>query len=290
MTTRPIINRPDAPLLDRARLLDQIAEFEMPGEVENRWVGHGVAWESRVCGRQNEVVRAAGVNCANDFHEDDPIRTCVAWGEATAFTVKDRLVGSNLELEAEELIRRLRMAWREMTSWVFANVLTSTVAGVTTLPSAASAPAGIAFGSAATPLYNALANIEAEFGARMFGVAGTVFLTPGLLANAVQHYGVEWRDGSYRTPAGNLVVSDPGFYGADAPTGQSASGAAEEWVYASGPVMFRSSMPSFVESRQRPGVDRNVITAFVDSFGILVFDACPVTAVLASYDTTEALS
>ena len=289
MTARPIITRPQAPLLDRARLLDQIAEFEFGDSVQDRWVGSGVSWESHVCGRQNEVVRAAAANCANDFHEDDPIRTCVAHGEAVAFTVKDRLVGSNLELEADELTGRLREAWREMTSWVFANVLTSSVAGVGTLPSTATAPAGIAFGSAVTPLYNALANIEAEFGARLFGVAGSIFLTPGLLANAVTHYGVEWRDGSYRTPAGNLVISDPGFYNADAPTGQAASAAGSEWVYASGPVMYRSSMPKFFESRQRPGVDRNVITAFVDSFGILVFDACAVTAVLASYDPDEAL-
>ena len=172
----------------------------------------------------------------------------------------------------------------EMTSWIFADVLTSIVAGVNTLPSAASAPAGIAFGSAATPLYSTLGVIEAEFGERMYGRSGFIHLTPGLLANAIENYGVEWRDGRYRTPVGNVVVVDPGFYNADAPTGQAAAAATEEWVYATGQIAYQTSDLDLQEARQRPGADHNTITAFAQAHGILVFDSCPVTAVLTSYD------
>lgn len=281
---KPIITIPQAPLLDRGLLLDQIPQFEMPGDVADRWLNEGVTWQPRICSRDMETVRALAAACEDDFFEDDPIRECNAFETQAAFTIKDRLKDSNLDLEPDELLRLLSERFAEMTSWIFADVLTSIVAGVNTLPSEASAPAGIAFGSAATPLYNALSNIEAEFGERMYGRSGLIFLTPGLLANAIDHYAVEWRDGRYRTPAGNIIISDPGFYNAAAPAGQTASGTAEEWVYASGQVSYQTSGLDLEQARQRPGVDHNTITAFAQAHGILVFDSCPVTAVLTSYD------
>jgi hypothetical protein len=154
------------------------------------------------------------------------------------------------------------------------------------LPSEATEPAGISFGTAATPLYNALANIESEFAERMYSRSGVIFLPPGLIGTAIATYGVEWRNGSYRTPVGNRIIVDPGFYNADAPTGETASGDAEDWVYASGPVYYQASTAQFDEARAgRVGVtDRNLINAFGQSSGIMVFDPCPVTAVLTSYD------
>lgn len=282
---KPIIIPPQAALLERGLLLDQIPEFDMPGPVADRWVAEGVSWQPRICGRDMETFRVAASACEDDFFEDDPIRECVAYVEQSAFTVKDRLAGSNLDLERDELERLMAARFAEMTSYVFADTLVSRVPGVKTLPSEATAPDGIAFGSAATPLYNALANIEAELGDRQYGQSGLIFLTPGLLANAINTYGVEWRDGAYRTPIGNRVISDPGFHDADAPTGRTASGAGEEWVYAAGQVSYRSSVPKFFQARMgRPGsTDRNQIVGFVDSFGILVFDPCPVTAVLVTY-------
>jgi len=281
---KPIINLPETPLLDRGLLLDQIPQFEMGGEIAERWLNEGVTWQPRICSRDMESVRVLATACEDDFFEDDPIRECNAFETQAAFTIKDRLKGSNLDLTESELLDLLRGRFAEMTSWVFADVLTSIVAGVNTLPSEASAPAGIAFGSAATPLYNALSNIEAEFAERMYGRGGLIFLTPGLIANAIDHYAVEWRDGAYRTPAGNRIIVDPGFYNAAAPTGESASSAAEEWVYASGAVAYQTSGLDLEQARQRPGVDHNTITAFAQAHGILVFDSCPVTAVLTSYD------
>ncbi len=281
---KPIITIPQAPLLDRGLLLDQIPQFDMSVDVSERWLNEGVTWQPRICGRDMETTRVLATACEDDFFEDDPIRECNAFETQAAFTIKDRLKGTNLDLNPEELVGLLADRFAEMTSWIFADVLTSIVAGMNTLPSAASAPAGIAFGSAATPLYSTLGVIEAEFGERMYGRSGFIHLTPGLLANAIENYGVEWRDGRYRTPVGNVVVVDPGFYNADAPTGQAAAAATEEWVYASGQIAYQTSDLDLQEARQRPGADHNTITAFAQAHGILVFDSCPVTAVLTSYD------
>lgn len=280
---KPKINLPEAPLLDRGLLLDQIEQFDA---ADDRWVLEGVTWQPRVCGRGFEIIRQYDSACDDNFHDADPIAGCESWVEQSAFTFKDRLAGSNLELDPGELAAELVARWREMISWTFASTLVSQTAGLKTLPSEASAPTGIAFGTAATPLYNALANIESEFAERMFSRSGVIFLPPGLIGNAMDIYGIEWRDGRYRTPVGNIVVVDPGFYGAAAPTGQGASATAEEWVYASGPVYYRTTAARFDEVR-RDGVgarDRNIINAFGDSYGIFVFDPCPVTAVLVSYD------
>lgn len=280
---KPIITFPEAPLLDRGLLLEQIERFEV---AEGRWLIEGVTWEPRVCGRDVEIVAAYEGACTDDFFSDDPLPTCEEYVEQLPFVIKDRLQGATLELMAEgEIAAKLVDRWREMLSWIFANTLVSQVTDLVTLPSVATEPAGIAFGTAATPLYNALANIESEFAERMYSRSGVIFLPPGLIGNAMDTYGVEWRDGSYRTPVGNRVIVDPGFYNADAPTGETASGTAEEWVYASGPVYYQASTAEFDEVRAGGvGVtDRNLINAFGQSSGIFVFDPCPVTAVLTSY-------
>lgn len=281
---KPIITFPEAPLLDRGLLLEQIDRFDVADE---RWLIEGVTWEPRVCGRDVEIVAAYEGPCLDDFFSDDPIPTCEEYVEQLPFVVKDRLQGATLELLAEgEIAAQLAARWREMLSWIFANTLVSQVSGMLTLPSEATEPAGIPFGTAATPLYNALANIESEFAERMYSRSGVIFLPPGLIGNAMDTYGVEWRDGSYRTPVGNRVIVDPGFYNAGAPTGELGVGTAEEWVYASGPVYYQASTAEFDEVRAGGvGVtDRNLINAFGQSSGIFVFDPCPVTAVLTSYD------
>lgn len=284
---RPKITPPRGPMLDRGLLLDQIPQFPFDDpDAPLRWVGEGVTWQPIACTRDAETIASVGSACDDtDFFDGDPIRECVAWDEAGAFTIKDRLQGSNLDLTEGELTGLLAERFAAMTSFVFANTLTSIVGGVETLPSNASAPQGLAFGSAAQPLYNVLAVFEAELARRQHGRAGIIHLTPGMLAHAITQYGVEWRDGGYYTPVGNLVTVDPGFYNADAPTGRAASGAGEEWVYASGWVAYRSSMVDLQQVRKR-GVgarDHNDIVAFAQSFGILVFDQCLVTAALATY-------
>ena len=243
-----------------------------------------VVHKLNTCGSDSGRLYRQGLG---DFFSDDPLPTCEEYVEQLPFVIKDRLQGATLELMAEgEIAAKLVDRWREMLSWIFANTLVSQVTDLVTLPSVATEPAGIAFGTAATPLYNALANIESEFAERMYSRSGVIFLPPGLIGNAMDTYGVEWRDGSYRTPVGNRVIVDPGFYNADAPTGETASGTAEEWVYASGPVYYQASTAEFDEVRAgRVGItDRNLINAFAQSSGIMVFDPCPVTAVLTSYD------
>ena len=85
---KPIINFPEAPLLDRGLLLEQIDRFDVADE---RWLIDGVTWEPRVCGRDVEIVAAYEGPCLDDFFSDDPIPTCEEYVEQLPFVVKDRL-------------------------------------------------------------------------------------------------------------------------------------------------------------------------------------------------------
>ena len=101
---KPIITIPQAPLLDRGLLLDQIPQFDMSVDVSERWLNEGVTWQPRICGRDMETTRVLATACEDDFFEDDPIRECNAFETQAAFTIKDRLKGTNLDLNPEELV------------------------------------------------------------------------------------------------------------------------------------------------------------------------------------------
>jgi hypothetical protein len=289
------INIPRPPKLPRALLLDQIATLPMGDNVEARWAIDGVTWEPVECGVPLLWAGAADA-CDPSPFEGTPPRGCLPPITQTGFRIEDRFRASLPDFDASDVEALLTRRFSVMTSWVFAKALTQSVAGPTSLPDVATAPTGLPFGSTATPIWNAFAVLEAELSERLMGEQGVIFLTPGLLAQAKVSYDLEWFDGpaddgepggraiGWQTPAGNRVIVDGGFYNADAPTGEDPSGTAEEWIYASGPVFYQSTMPDLRSSREAPGVDRNRITGFIDSHGILVFEPCPVMGVLASYD------
>ena len=279
MTTgrEPHITLPDGPLQPR-RLLNSIERLPGAGE---RWLD-GVRWEPTKCRAlsvDNEATCATAVNSAVV-----PV-VCDAWESQTPFRITDAMSATLLDLTPDEVGARLSSFYDRAVSAAFAKELISGAASADkSLSSEATAPNGAAFNAAATPIWNALAILEEEIAERLQGGVGFIFVTPGLLAQAVSSYGLMLVDEKWQTPSGNVVISDAGFLNPLQPTGQSASTAANDWVYASGPVFYDSSSPSMVgSSAESINFTRDTFTRWVQGYGILVFDPCPVTAVLASY-------
>lgn len=281
---------PAGPVQPR-RLLDSISRIPTSGS--ERWLD-GVTWEPTKC-------RALTVDnedaCATGDIVLTPV-TCDAWETQLPFRLTDAMSATTLDLTPDEVGSRLSAFYNRAVSAAFAKELISGAAsGGMSLSSEATAPNGAAFGDAATPIWNALTILEEEIAERLQGGAGFIFLTPGLLAQARLSYGLtlvdsRWKDsygralveGRWETPSGNIVISDAGFLNPPPPTGQTASGAGEDWMYASGPVFFESTAPSSVGNpTESLNFTRNTFTRYVQGYGILVFDPCPVTAVLASY-------
>jgi len=279
MTTgrEPHITLPDGPLQSR-RLLNSIERLPGAGE---RWLD-GVRWEPTKCRAlsvDNEATCATAVNSAVV-----PV-ICDAWESQTPFRITDAMSATLLDLTPDEVGARLSSFYDRAVSAAFAKELISGAASADkSLSSEATAPNGAAFGAAATPIWNALTILEEEIAERLQGGVGFIFLTPGLLAQAKNSYGLMLIDGQWQTPVGNVVISDAGFLNPPPPTGQSASTAASDWVYASGPVFYDSTSPSMIGSNTESiNFTRDTFTRWVQGYGILVFDPCPVTAVLASY-------
>lgn len=296
------IKAPARKPMPRGRLLDIISRFELDpvnnGDqtVAARWI-NGVTWQPEPC---RGLFTADVDACAEiDFIQIAPI--CEAAITQTPFAVYDALKGSALEYTADDLLAIIEGRVTLKTSAAFASELLSGAAsGDRALRKSAHAPS-IAFGAAATPIYNAIAVLEADLASTMRGARGMIHMPPGMLQEAVRISELELNaDGQYETPLGNLVVADAGYLNAPQPTGGGgASTAGNDWIYASGPVEYQWSSPIAIDagnigstitsftSRETAALSvftsRDDITRFVEAVGILIFDPCPVTAVLTSY-------
>lgn len=266
------------------RLLDAI--LPLPSSPDdsnpNRWLD-GVTWDPWPC--RALTVDAEDV-CTADTLDVTPDE-CDAWLTQTPFRISDAARASLLAYSQEEIGVRLVAVYNRTISAAFASELISGAAsGGHSLSSTATAPNGAAFGSAATPIWNAIAVLEEEIAERLQGGVGYIHLPPGLLAQAVKAYGVKLNAvGMWETPAGNIVISDAGYMNPLEPTGQAASGVADDWVYASGPIWYAATVPTLIgDGAETVDFTRNRFTRYVAGYGILVFDPCPVTAVLTSYD------
>ena len=275
------ISLPSGPMQPR-KLLDSIEKFAVPGDSPTRWMA-GVRWQPQLCRALtvDNVDVCAGVD---QVAADTP---CVAWSDQLPFRISDALSASSLEFSAAELLAMSLEFWPTAISAAFAAELVAGAgSGGDSLSSVATAPVGAAFNAAASLCRNAVAILEDEIAIRLQGRAGFIFLPPGLLAQAVHSYGLRLTESGWETPAGNRVISDAGFVAAGAPTGGTAAGASEDWVYASGPVFYQESAPKPVGvGSEVTDMTRNTFLQYVEGYGILVFDPCPVTAVRVSYAT-----
>lgn len=291
--------------LPRGQLLDIIETFQLEGEPanQNRWL-MGVTWQPEPC--RGLTTGDVEICSALDFpNNPNTFPDCETAITQTPFSVFDALKGSLPDTFPEDLERILRSRFLIKRSGAFGKELLSGAgSGDMALSKSAHAPTLRAFGTA-VPIWLALAVIEDELARTLYG-KGYIHISPGLLGQARATYGLMLNSqGVWETPLGNCIIADIGYVDAKEPVGQAASGTNSDWIYGSGPIRYRLTEPRMVDgdnigstitnftgvvgSGQQPPAfgTRNVSKRFINSQGILIFDPCPVTAVLASYEQTD---
>ncbi|MCH9834418.1 hypothetical protein K0U83_02090, partial [bacterium] len=167
------------------RLLDVIPPLDVPPGPE-RWL-QGVTWEPwqyRGLTIDNEET------CVLSTFDVVPT-TCEAWLSQAPFRLSDAIEGANLTYALEEAQGTLTARYNMTISAAFASELLSGAGSADrSLSSEATAPVRAAFGSAATPVWDALAILESEIAGRLFGGVGLIHIPPGLLAQAILTYGI----------------------------------------------------------------------------------------------------
>lgn len=285
---------PRPPLLPGI-LLAVLQRLPLEGDVTTRWPMHGLTWSQRQSGA---ALRVTNADCSQADITDNP-RVCQEETEQLPFTISDALElspsnwmaidGDGGGVDAELLSNAAHLISAAFAS----ELVTGAGSGGLSLAGEATAPTGIAFGDAATPLWNALTVIESELAERLLNGQGMIHLPPAMLAQAVDVYSLRWMDGHWVTPLGNIVVADAGYVGMADPYGDGAAAAAagEDWIYGSGPVWFLSTDDELNGAKFTPEnftFSTNDIERWVKSYGMLIFEPRFVTAVLTAYDPAGA--
>lgn len=280
------VQLPYGPLQPR-RLLDIISRLPaVEGGYDLRWLD-GVTWEPKACNVTLDVDTETDCVPAD---LDAVARECIAWETQTAFRIQDAFERSPgfSDVSVNDDLPTLYM---RQISATFAKELITGAGSTISLSSEASAPSNVAFGAAASTPTFGLRALEETIASRMKGGVGYIHVPPGMLGRFVMEAGVRLNGDHYETPSGNIVISDAGYVNPTAPAGGTASTAANDWVYASGPVWYNSTGPTDFEgfegktggANDATPWNRNRITTWLAGYGILVFDPCPVTAVLIAY-------
>lgn len=278
----------------RGRFLDSAPELVIPSQssyghapTANAWM-NGVTWQPRPC---RPFSTQGGVNICTQANLVDTAYTCIAPISQLPFSVYDTLTRSPLDSTIEDLDMELDERMDRMLSAAFARELIGgTVSGGLSLKSQAHAPNGWPLATAATPIWNALAILENDLGETIVGGRGMIHMPAGLLHEAVARCAVTWTGDHFETPLGHTVIADAGYYLAPAPTaGGTAAGVSESWIYASGPVRWKMAENDAFDGlnpSEFMNIAKNKLIRWEQTFGIVVFDPCPVTAVKTSYIET----
>lgn len=273
----------------RATLLASIAELpvtSLTDDSNERWL-NGFTWSPNYV-RDPKFGSALDACGAVDVN-GDAMGLSTAFATAAGFRVFDGVTTSTLNaVDGAALRAGLEARSVNWLSWAFARQLAtgSATGAANNLTTAAAGrdPAGAAYGSAATPLYNAFAILETHLATRIHNGQGVIHIPPGLLENAVDECSLE-RDGDrFYTPLGHLVVADGGYVDMPAPVGEAASAAGEDWIYATGPVFYRMIAPAVVGGdANQVDIRTNDRTLWIEGYGIVLFEPEIATAVLVSY-------
>lgn len=281
-----VVELPRGPMQPR-RLLD-VTEG-IPGANDGgtaRWM-NGVRWRAWPC--RDLTIASPGTPCDSEILEAtaEDLRgdgeECTDWLIQVPFRIDDAIINNVLE-DTDQSYSRERIVdrYNQQISAAFASELISGVgSGGTSLSAVATEPESHPFGTA-VPLVEALAHLEDEIGRRLKGAAGFILLPPGALSAAIG-FGTTFDGQFWRTPAGNYLVSDAGFVDATEPDSETAAADGEAWIYASGQIFVESTLPKVLDSID---IDVNEFMLRNVGHGIIVFDPCPVTAVLAEYATS----
>lgn len=271
----------------RGRLIDAASELPQagPGDTGLKWLG-GVTWNPHPC---RALLTTAIDPCSPASLESTP-NDCEAVVTQLAFQFYEVLRGSVLEYDRAALEAMLDERGDLLSSWALAMELAGANASGSgySLKTKAHAPALRAFGTAAVPVREGLAYLVDDLGRTLRGGKGVIHMPPGIAEFANGDQILEQGDSGLRTKLGHDVVADAGYVDMPAPTGEAASAAGAEWVYASGPVWYRMSARDFVfngdgADNQAFDMVQDRLTQILSRKAILVFDPCPVTAILVSY-------
>lgn len=266
------------------RLIDIAARLSHGDRDPQRWID-GVTWEARQC---RTLVADNETSC--DPEEMPAGLTpgeCETWETQTAFRLSDAWTVSTLDVA--EANSDLEAFYDIVVGAAFASELLSGAAsGGMSLSNTATAPTGQAFTDPAEKIETGLMILEAEIAERLQGAVGWIHASQAVHNRLVAKAAVRLENGQWRTPAGNIVITDAGYLNPPKPTaGGPGSGAATDWMYASGPVLFESTQPTTYQALAGTAVttpwNRNKVTTYLTGYGILVFDPCPVTAVRVGF-------
>jgi hypothetical protein len=167
---------------------------------------------------------------------------------------------------------------------VASELLSGAASGGMSLSSEATSPADVPFGWPALSPGDALTVLEEELATRLNGLQGMIHVSPGLLAQLTVMGGTTREGDMWLTQTGHVVVADAGYAGAPAPSGEATAAVGECWAYASGPVFYASDDPRLLgaDNQEIVNMSRNIRRRFGMAHGLLVFEPCPVTAVLVN--------
>lgn len=269
-------------------LLEVMRPLVLDTAQEESWPGHGLAFLQRPC---RGGYRSNTDGCTDTDHTADvvPAVDCDDWIEQRPFRVYDVMDTSSFDWKTMDVETMLTERMRYIQSNLFAQELIDGVgsSGVS-LSGTATAPTDVAFGTA-TGLTRAVAVMENELALRLMGRQGVIHMTPGMLLQAAMPCGLEEDEatGVWTTPNDTIVVADSGYVNALGPTGNTASAAGTDWIYGSGEIFYASTTPELLGTfTDSFSFTRNQVRRFIEGYGLLAFDACPVTAILANYATT----
>lgn len=279
--TLPHMQRQTRRLLDIATPLPPV---EGQGNL-NRWL-EGVTWQPRDC---SEMTHRAPEACDDDDDLSSASFTvdCDTWGTGDPFRISQKFQGSMMDFPDKAFAADLLQDnYSRQVSAAFASELVSLMANAATEPTN-----GQAFADAAVPVSTAMALMDSTIASRLYGGIGYIHVPPLLLSRACFYDTVYLADdGNYRTPAGNIVISDAGYDNASFPFGGS-SAELTDWIYCSGEVFYSSTVPQLFDptpyddrgaASTTAGLRRNRYEQWISGYGIWVFDDCPVSAVNAT--------
>lgn len=265
-------------------LLDVARPLMLDGGQNERWLGHGLSFLQRPC-------RGGYISNTDACVDTDPTTDvvvavdCDDWIEQRPFRIYDVMDVSSFDWNILDVETMLTERMRYIQSALFAKELIDGVGSTGfSLSATATAPTDVAFGSA-TALVRAMAVLENELALRLMGRQGVIHMTPGMLLQAAGPCTLtQGPGGVWTTPNGTIVVADPGYVNALGPTGNTGSAAGTDWIYGTGEVFYASTTPELLGTlTQSFTMSRNQVRRFIEGYGILAFEACPVTAVLANY-------
>jgi len=291
--TQGPVARPYGLLLDVA---NQLTGAQMSENGVNR-IGAGVTYVPWGC----EPLRRGNVSCDADWllqqvesessgtvEDEVDGKPALPYPDVEVqrpFKIVDSLMCNALSMLPEEMDDRVRARMRELVSAMFAEELVAgTASGGMSLSDAATVvtPEFTAF----PEMVGVSSAVERFLADSLHGATGVVHLPVELVA-AAKYANWVYHDGSsLKTCTGHNVVADAGYTGKVVPDGESAAGAGEFYIYATGPIWYHLTDTMLLGDNPNEtfDIEFNLRRRIAEAVGLVAFDPCSVGAVKVSFE------